>query len=313
MASRSRPRSDRAGAALDSAVRRLRAELDDDGADRDITTRAIVRRSIRRSGAIRAQASGVLSGVEAVARLARAVGLAVRVRRRDGARVRRGDVVLELEGDVRVLLGAERTMLNALMHLSGVATGTADAVAALRRAGGGVEVFATRKTLPGLRDLEKAAVVHGGGHPHRRDLADGYLLKSSHLTLVPMAEAVARLRRAAGPRRALEVEVRNLAEARIAIAGRAEAILIDNAGPGPARRLVDALVRERLRDRVWIEISGGITPANVHRYARTGADAVSLGALTHSARAVPFHLVLARRAPARRLRGRGRSSSQEGP
>lgn len=283
-----RPRR-RPGAA---AVAVLRAALSEDRADRDITTRALGVGPRQGRARIVAQAPGIVSGVEAAARLARGVGLRARVLRSDGRRVARGTAVLALSGDVRTILALERTVLNALMHLSGVATATAEAVDAVRAAGGGVEVYATRKTLPGLRDLEKAAVVHGGGRPHRRDLSDGYLLKTTHLHLVPLPEAVVRLRRAAGPRRLVQVEVRDVPEAEAAIAAGADALLIDNAAPSEAQRIVEALERAGVRPRVWIELSGGITPANVARYARTGADGVSLGALTHSARAVPFHLVL---------------------
>jgi nicotinate-nucleotide pyrophosphorylase (carboxylating) len=200
--------------------------------------------------------------------------------------------VLRLSGDVRWILGIERTVLNALMHLSGVATATARAVEAVRASGGDVAVYATRKTLPGLRELEKAAVVHGGGHPHRRDLADGFLAKSPHLELVPIPEAVVRLRRAAGRHRSVQIEVRTAAEALSAVGAGADALLIDNAGPARSRTIVEALDRAGLRSKVWIEISGGITLRSVGRYARSGADAVSLGALTHSAAAVPFHLRL---------------------
>ena len=262
-----------------------------------MTTRALGLDGRRGGADVRAQGRGVVSGVAVAARLARSCGLAVRIRVRDGQRVVPGDPVLHLSGPWPVILGIERTLLNLLMHLSGVATATAEAVAAVRAAGGGVEVYATRKTLPGLRDLEKAAVVDGGGRPHRRDLSDGFLLKTSHTGLVPLPEALVRLRRAAGPRALVEAEVRDLAEARTAVRSGADAILLDNLPPAAAGRIVRALARDGLRERVWIELSGGIDRSNIARFARTGADAVSLGSLTHSARALPFHLVRAPRAP----------------
>ena len=287
----------RRGPGLRIALDRLEAELRDDGALEDVTTRTVVTKARPGRARIVAQARGVVSGATVVAALARRAGLSARVAVADGRRVVPGRTVLRLAGDVRVILGVERTLLNVLMHLSGVATATAEVVDRVRAAGGGVEVYATRKTLPGLRDLEKAAVVDGGGRSHRRDLADGYLLKTTHTTFLPLAEAVVRLRRAAGPHATVEAEVRDLPEARAAIAAGADALLLDNAGPGAARRFVAALRREGLRDGVWIELSGGIHAGNVARYARTGADAVSLGALTHSARAVPFHLVMDARPP----------------
>jgi nicotinate-nucleotide pyrophosphorylase (carboxylating) len=279
-----------AGRLPPGAVALLRAELRSDGADRDVTTRALLPSYRAGRAVILAERSGVLSGAEAVARLARSVGLKARRSRRDGARLRPGDVVLELTGDARTILGTERTLLNALMHLSGVATATAQAVAAVRSGGGRVEVFATRKTLPGLRDLEKAAVVHGGGYPHRRDLADGRLIKGNHRALVPVPEAIARLRRRGGRAAPIQVEVATIAEAQEAVDAGAQAILVDNLPPARLRAVV-AAVRARPRGQeVWIEASGGITLRTARRFAATGVDAVSLGALTHSAPALPFHL-----------------------
>jgi nicotinate-nucleotide pyrophosphorylase (carboxylating) len=221
--------------------------------------------------------------------IAQVAGLSVRSRARDGTVVRPGTVVLELRGSARSILAVERTVLNVLMHLSGVATVTARSVRAVGPSG--PEVWATRKTLPGLRDLEKAAVVHGGGHPHRRDLDDALLVKSNHLAMIPLREAVSKARRSAGARR-LQIEVRSLAEAREAIRAGARSLLIDNASPAAARRIVEGLAKEGLRKGVHLELSGGITPQTVGRYRSTGVDAVSLGALTHSAPALPFHLTL---------------------
>jgi len=284
-------RSRRAGRRLPpEALARLVAELADDRYRADRTTQALLPRARRGTAVLRAEAPGVLSGVTAAAHVARAAGLAATPLRRDGDRLRSGTAVLRLTGDVRTILGVERTVLNVLMHLAGVATATDRAVRSVRSAGGTAAIFATRKTLPGLKDLEKAAVVHGGGHPHRRDLADGFLAKSRHLELVPLPEAVRRLRRAAGRSGRVQVEVRSAAEALEAVRAGADALLIDNAGPAGSRRIVAALERAGVRDRVWVELSGGIDPAGAGRYARCGADALSLGAITHSAPALPFHL-----------------------
>jgi nicotinate-nucleotide pyrophosphorylase (carboxylating) len=254
---------------------------------RDVTSRAVVPAALRATGRVSAQGTGVLSGLDVAEAVARAGGLRVRRRARDGERVRPGTVVLELSGSARELFAVERTVLNFLMHLSGVASATAEA----RRAIGadGPEVYATRKTLPGLRDLEKAAVRHAGGRPHRRDLSDGILLKTNHLALVPLRTAVERARQRSRGRR-VQVEVRTTAEALAAVDAGADALLIDNATPAKARAIVRALAASGRRSGVHIELSGGITPANVAGYRTTGADAVSLGSLTHSALALPFHM-----------------------
>jgi nicotinate-nucleotide pyrophosphorylase (carboxylating) len=224
--------------------------------------------------------------------IARAQGLSTVAARRDGTPVHPGTVVLRLRGDARRILAAERTVLNFLMHASGVATATRRAVEGARGARRPLEVWATRKTLPGLRDLEKAAVVHGGGHPHRRDLSDAVLIKNNHLAVVPLSRAVARARARARPGERVEVEVRTANEAVTAARAGADALLLDNLSPRQARSVVYGLEREGLRRGRWIELSGGITPERVARYRTVGADAVSLGGITHSAPAVPFHLTL---------------------
>lgn len=281
----------------------VRRALREDRTERDRTTRALLPRPIAAEATVTAQAPGVLSGMVELRAIARATGLRVVAAGRDGRRVHAGTVVARLAGDARTLLAVERTLLNFLMHASGVATETARAVRAARSRSGGPEVWATRKTLPGLRDLEKAAVVHGGGRPHRRDLSDAILIKNNHLALVPLAEAVRRARAAARPSEPVEVEVRTVRAALAAARAGADVLLVDNAGPAGARRIVRALNAAGLRRGRRIELSGGITPGRVARYRSVGAEVVSLGALTHSAPALPFHLTI--RAPAHLKRPAG--------
>ena len=276
--------------AADAAL--ARATLSEDRAEADRTTASILRGPVPARAEVRAQARGVLSGVAAARAVAVAAGLRVRDALPDGARIAPGRVVLRLDGDARAILAAERSILNLLMHASGVASATARAVRAARGSRPPLEIWATRKTLPGLRDVEKAAVVHGGGHPHRRDLADGLLIKSNHLALVPLATAIDRARARARRGEWVQVEVRNRSEALRGARSGVGALLIDNASPSRARAIVRALESAGLRSGCWVELSGGITPETVARYRRVGADAVSLGAITHSAPALPFHLRL---------------------
>lgn len=287
-------RAPSSAAAARSAARLARIALSEDRAGQDRTSRIVVPATARARGRIVAQATGVLAGVAPALATARRVGLRAVARRQDGDRVTRGMVVLELHGPARALLAAERTMLNFLMHLSGVATTTAAAVRAVAGARPPIAVRATRKTLPGLRDLEKAAVVAGGGEPHRRDLSAAVLLKDTHAPFARPAPAVRRLRERYGPTEPIQVEVRSLAQARSARAAGADRLLLDNRTPAAARAIVRGLVRSGLRGSVEVELSGGLTVGNLHRYRRVGADAVSLGELTHSARALPFHLVVSR-------------------
>ena len=270
----------------------LRRALEEDRWTHDVTTRALLPRRLLGRARIIAQAPGVLSGLEAGRALARIAGLRATTALFDGGTVHPGTVVLELSGDLRRILAVERTLLNLLMHLSGVATATAGIVAKARRARPGFRIRATRKTLPGLRDLEKAAVEHGGGEPHRRDLSDAVLIKSTHLALVPLEVAIRRARTQAANPRDIQVEVRSLVQARTAVAAGARRLLIDNQPPRTVRKIVRALRWVRGGSSVEVEVSGGIGPETIAAYARTGADVASLGRLTHSAPALPFHLRL---------------------
>jgi len=275
------------GRELSLAVARA---LQEDRFGHDRTTRALRLGTRPVVARITAQRAGVLSGI-VPARLAARLGH-VRVIRslRDGDRVRPGTEVMRLRGTAGQILGVERTVLNYLMHLSGVASATARALRAVRGAHPPLEIWGTRKTLPGLRDLEKEAIVHGGGRPHRRDLQETILVKGTHLSLLPLPKVLARLPRGRGATVKGEVEVRTTREALRAARAGVRTLLIDNAGPARARAIVERLKKEGLRRPVWIELSGGITPENAGRYARVGANALSLGSVTHSSPALPFHL-----------------------
>ena len=244
-----------------------------------------------------AEASGVLSGIDVAAAAFRLVGVRVVAAGSNGDRVRRGSIVLHVRGPARAILGAERTALNFLMHLSGVATATAHAVRAAGVRRGGLRIRATRKTLPGLRDWEKRAVVDGGGDPNRRDLSSALLVKSTHLDLVGTREVLRRLGVGSALARRSQVEVRTPAEVTLAVRAGVGSLLIDNARPGRAADLVRLARREARGRPLHLELSGGFTPARIRSVRRLGADAVSLGAITHSAPALPFHLrfVLPRR------------------
>jgi nicotinate-nucleotide pyrophosphorylase (carboxylating) len=274
-----------------SALRvQLASFLREDRSDRDVTSRAVVPAGLRVRGTVEAQAVGVLSGSRVAATLCRMEHLRVLRAVGDGRSVRRGTAVLEVEGNARKLFAVERTLLNLLMHLSGVATETARAVRQARTGSTTLVVAATRKTLPGLRDLEKAAVVDGGGDPHRRDLSSAILVKSNHLALVDLPEAVRRALRSSQGRTRVLVEVSSPRAALAAARSGVTRLLVDNASPSQVRRVIDALDRAGLREHVVVEVSGGITARNIGAYARTGADVASLGSLTHSAAALPFHL-----------------------
>ncbi len=285
MPSRSRPKDP-----VRPLMRAVRASLEEDRFRADRTTTLVLPRPVRAEAHVCAQAAGRLSGIAPARACARVAGLWVVSSLPDGSRLRPGTEVMVLRGDARRMLGVERTLLNYLMHLSGIATGTAYAVEQVRDAPHPPEIWATRKTTPGLRDLEKAAVVHGGGHTHRRDLSDAVLVKNNHLAFVRLDRVLARIGSARGRKLPIEVEVRTAREALAVARAGVSRVLIDNAGPARSRAIVRTLERAGLRAGRWVELSGGITPQNAGRYARAGADALSLGALTHSAAALPFHM-----------------------
>jgi nicotinate-nucleotide pyrophosphorylase (carboxylating) len=193
--------------------------------------------------------------------------------------------VLELVGAARALLSAERTALNFLGRLSGVATMTARHVQAI--AGTGARILDTRKTTPGLRVLEKAAVVAGGGTNHRAGLYDAILIKENHAAAAGGVGEAVRLARAAAPQLALEVECRTPAEVDEALAAGAPRILLDNMTPEELRSAV-----AQVAGRAELEASGGVTLQGLREIAETGVDFISVGALTHSAPALDLSLLL---------------------
>jgi nicotinate-nucleotide pyrophosphorylase (carboxylating) len=205
----------------------------------------------------------------------------------DGVRARNGQVLAVIRHNARVLLSCERVILNLMQHLSGIATNTRRFVDAIR--GTHARVLDTRKTVPGLRALEKYAVLCGGGTNHRLDLASGILIKNNHISLGGGLRAALThaLERRQGNQR-IQVEVRNTRELDEALEYGAEAILLDNMTPAEVRNAVDRIKAEKQ----WIptEASGGIVLENIRAYAEAGVDFISVGALTHSARAADISM-----------------------
>ncbi len=273
--------------------REIRAALREDRAWRDITSRALVSRRARARAVVKVREPGVIAGAHAAAEAFRLRDgrCRVRVLVPDGRPARRNQAVLEAEGPLASLLSAERTALNVLGHLSGIATQTHRFV---RIAGPrGPEILDTRKTLPGLRALQKWAVRCGGGVSHRAHLAEAVLIKENHLALIHGERGLAALFRKirALRRRGLEVEMecQNRKELLWGLFSGADILLLDNFPPRRLARVVRwirrACVRYRLR-RPLLEVSGGVTLKAMRTLARAGVDRVSIGRLTHSAPAL---------------------------
>ncbi len=233
-----------------------------------------------------ARESGVLAGLPVALAVLDAIGgIAHTALRPDGSRLRRDDAVLRVSGPAAAVLGAERTVLNFLTHLSGVATATralADAVQ-----GTGARIRDTRKTTPGLRQLEKYAVRCGGGENHRMGLGDAALIKDNHVAAAGgVAKAIDAVR-AAAPGLPLEVECDDLGEVGAALAAGARFLLLDNM---PAGMLRAAVAQARRYEGVLLEASGGLRLDNAREVASTGVDYLAVGALTHSSRALDLGL-----------------------
>lgn len=256
-----------------------RALLEDLGRAGDITSDAIVDPALRARAGIVARAAGRIAGLEPALLAFRLLDPTCQaaIERGDGADVAAGDRLARVQCSARALLAAERTSLNLLGHLSGVATATREVVAGLT--GLATRVVCTRKTTPGLRALEKHAVRLGGGGSHRYGLDDAVLVKDNHVALAgSVGAAVRRVRDAVGHLVRIEVEVDDLAQLDEALAVGADAVLLDNMDLARLREAV-----RRVAGRVLTEASGGIGPADVRAVAETGVDLVSLGWLTHSA------------------------------
>jgi nicotinate-nucleotide pyrophosphorylase (carboxylating) len=276
-----------------TVIRRIvEKALEEDLGLGDATTAALFERAVSARARMIAQQPMVVAGVLVAEAVYTEVDPAVKILRRvpDGEPVTAGTIVLEVEGDGRSLLMAERVALNFLQRLSGIATLTARFRDAIR--GYRCRILDTRKTTPGLRALEKWAVRLGGGLNHRHSLADGLLIKDNHLALlkaqnIRTAEAC-RLARERGPHGLrVIVEAESLPQAREALAGQADVILLDNMSSTEVKEAV-----EIIKGRALVEVSGGITLENVRDMAAAGADFISIGALTHSAPAADLSMEL---------------------
>jgi nicotinate-nucleotide pyrophosphorylase (carboxylating) len=285
-----RPEGDRSrvAPALDSALldELVARALAEDLAAGDATAQATVAAGSRARALIRQKAPGVVYGLALAERAFVALDPeATCVRQVEEGVWREDGPVLEVDGDARALLGAERTALNFLGRLSGVATLTARCVQAV--AGTDARVLDTRKTTPGLRMVEKAAVHAGGGTNHRIGLFDELLIKENHVAAAGGIEQAIHRAREACPDLPLEIEVRDLAELERALAAGATRILLDNMDLATLRAAV-----QLTGGRAWLEASGGATLGTLKEIAQTGVDFISVGALTHSAPALDLSLLL---------------------
>ena len=279
--------------------------LREDGASRDLTSRAVVPPALRIKARLIAKAPGILAGGQVAVWTFQAMDRSLRcsLSAKDGTTLVAGQAVLTVEGRARSILAAERAALNLLGHLSGIATLTRQF--AERARGTGAAIYDTRKTLPGLRTLEKYAVRVGGGENHRASLAEAVLIKTNHLKALStqhtahsrLVQSVVAAAKQHASRQFVEIEVANMSEFKAALETRPDIILLDNWRMPDIRRAVklrDTLPRPTDHDGrgghasrfTKLEVSGGVTLANVRAIAKSGVDRISIGRLTHSAPAL---------------------------
>lgn len=276
----------------------LENALTEDRATRDATTYACIDPNQRAVGTLIAKEACILAGIGAIQRIFEVYALLdgtvvshpeviSHPEIFDGVRLHKGQTVAVIRHNARVLLSCERVILNVIQRMSGIATATRQYVDAI--AGTAAKILDTRKTVPGLRVIDKYAVRCGGGTNHRLDLSDGVLIKNNHIALA--GGAVQALDRAIRNRRGeqpIEIEVRSLEELDQVLERGAESVLLDNMTPDQVRQAVERV--KKLDRPVPLEASGGIVLENVRQYAETGVNYISVGALTHSARAVDLSL-----------------------
>jgi nicotinate-nucleotide pyrophosphorylase (carboxylating) len=285
-----RPTSNTLGLSPEELVKLVRRALAEDLGRGDLTTKWTVESGARARGTFMSQQEAVVAGLPVAAAVFRELEREAGFRSlaEEGTLVKPGAVIAEVRGAAATLLAGERVALNFLQHLSGIATLTRQFKEHLR--GLEAELLDTRKTTPGLRALEKYAVRMGGGRNHRMRLDDGVLIKNNHLRLaggVRVAVEKARANRPHASEPPIEVEVSNAEELEEAIAAGAGRVLLDNMTPGMVKQCVAVA-----RGRVLLEVSGGITLANLRAYGETGVDFISVGALTHSAPAASIHFLI---------------------
>ena len=271
----------------------LKRFLDEDIGHGDITTDALVDSRTKATGQVVCKERAVIAGLSESIILLKLLGCEGKSKVRDGQEVPAGTIILEVNGYGSSLLKVERVLLNLLSHMSGVATATAELVSITKKNGSSARIACTRKTLPGLRYFEKRAVELGGGDTHRLRLDDAVLIKDNHLELAgSITESVRKAKAKVSFTKKIEVEATSPNQAVEAAHAGADIVLLDNMRPQEVKKSLDLLEAKKLRGGILVEVSGGITRDNLANYVKTGVDVISVGSITHSAKAIDMSLEL---------------------
>ena len=265
--------------------------LSEDTGEGDVTTSLLIPTDLNVEASVIAKETGIVAGVEDARILLQSLGIEVEASLHDGAKTKSGQTVLKMHGDARTILTVERTLLNLLSRMSGIATATKDLADQLRKAKLKTRVACTRKTAPGLLYFDKKAVETGGGDTHRLHLDDMILIKDNHLAVAgDVEDAVRKAKKNASFSKKIEVEVTRAEDVLRAVKAGADIVMLDNFSPAQIRRAIELMKRDKSFGKVLLEASGGITSKNMIDYASTGVDLVSLGELTQSSRALNMSL-----------------------
>jgi len=252
----------------------------------DITSVLLPKKKIKAK--IISRQEGVLAGVKFAGDIFRLKGCNVKIIKKDGAKLKSNQIILQISGNAGTVLSCERTALNLLSRMSGIATQTNFLVSKIRKINRKTKLYSTRKTAPGLRFFDKEAVAIGGGHKHRMSLNDMVMIKDNHLLVSNSMEDITK--NARKQYKHVEVEVENQRDAIIAANSGATIVMLDNFSPIQIERTIVSLQKKKLRNKVKLEASGGINSKNIDVYAKTGVDIISVGYITNSVNSLDLSL-----------------------
>ncbi|TET19137.1 carboxylating nicotinate-nucleotide diphosphorylase [Candidatus Bathyarchaeota archaeon] len=270
---------------------KIRKFLEEDVGQGDITTALAVSSGTIVEAEVVAKEAGVIAGIEEALTFLESLKLQAEALVTDGSKIERKTTIMKIVGDARTLLSTERTLLNLLTRMSGIATATNRLIKKVRGAGYKTRIACTRKVAPGLLYFDKRAVMLGGGDTHRLHMDDLVLIKDNHLAIIGnVADAVKKVRNTVSFSKKIEVEVTDVKEALVAAKAGADIVMFDNFSPQQVKEAVALLEREGFRNKILIEASGRITERNILEYAATGVDILSLGELTDSVKALDMSL-----------------------
>jgi len=252
----------------------------------DITSVLLPKKKIKAK--IISRQEGVLAGVKFAGDIFRLKGCDVKMIKKDGAKLKSNQIILQISGNAGTVLSCERTALNLLSRMSGIATQTNFLVSKIRKINKKTKLYSTRKTAPGLRFFDKEAIMIGGGHKHRMSLNDMVMIKDNHLLVTNSMEGI--IKNARKRHKHVEVEVENQRDAILAASSGATIVMLDNFSPIQIKKTITTLQKKKLRNKVKLEASGGINSKNISAYTKTGVDIISVGSITNSVKGLDLSL-----------------------